>query len=160
MSIKREDTYYIPQSEFDFITNSRECNEKEFYDKPIDGSIIEPIIEIGALHNRLELLCRRTHLDVGEKLELANTVIVLTNTVNKLYENLTGKKLAPNIKNRAHKSPDALHQLDDVIEFGKWKGHTVREVISFDPTYIVWADEHAKRFQVPPEVLDSLLKVL
>jgi uncharacterized protein (DUF3820 family) len=33
--------------------------------------------------------------------------------------------------------------VDDLMPLGKYKGHTVQEVIEEDPEYLVWAEEES-----------------
>lgn len=42
--------------------------------------------------------------------------------------------------------PVKVYSLNDVLEFGKYKGKTVKEVISCDSRWIKWAMENAERF--------------
>jgi hypothetical protein len=45
--------------------------------------------------------------------------------------------------------------LQDVVTFGRWKGHTLQTVLDEDPDYIIWMNEHVDFFKVSEDVIQK-----
>lgn len=41
----------------------------------------------------------------------------------------------------------------DAFTFGKYKGRLIKEVIEQDPSYVVWAADNVKGFNLSPQML-------
>ena len=39
-------------------------------------------------------------------------------------------------------------QLEDQLDFGKYKGKTIQEVYSIDPNYLMWLNENSEDFVI------------
>ena len=124
-------------------------------DITINSNIIQRVIEISGLYNQVDFICRNTLVAGVIAERLVALVKQLTHTAIMLEEEVTGK---PAATIPLGKYP--THDLETVIDFGKWKGHTVRAVIQTDPVYIMWAHDHVKRFKLSQEVVDALITIL
>ena len=47
--------------------------------------------------------------------------------------------------------------VNDVLQFGKYKGRTVLEVIDTNPSYIVWCIQNVKDFVIDKRLSDELV---
>lgn len=52
----------------------------------------------------------------------------------------------------------AAYDLDDVLNFGKYKGSTVDSVLEEDPKYLLWALENVERFEVDKALQDAITR--
>lgn len=50
-----------------------------------------------------------------------------------------------------------IYTLDDIINFGKYKGKSVHKVLHTDPSYLVWANKEIEWFNLSEGVLDEAL---
>lgn len=48
-----------------------------------------------------------------------------------------------------------IHKKDTELRFGKYKGQTVGDVLSFDPSYLVWAYKNISWFHIEKSVFDK-----
>lgn len=55
---------------------------------------------------------------------------------------------------------DTDRQLDDLIQFGKWAGQTLRTVIERDPSYVQWALREVNNFYISEEAQQLLDEAL
>lgn len=44
---------------------------------------------------------------------------------------------------------------DHVLDFGKYKGATIAEILESDPGYLIWLNKNTERFQLPNNILLS-----
>lgn len=49
-----------------------------------------------------------------------------------------------------------LYDLDDVMDFGKYKGKSVEDVLEEDPSYLLWLLENSERFEVDDALQDAI----
>lgn len=121
----------------------------------VNSNIIQKVIKAGSLYNRIDFLCRNTAITGDNAAKLIALTKELTHTAIMLEEEVTGKPAAT-ISTTAYPTYD----LESVMDFGKWKGHIVRDVIQRDPIYVMWAHDHVKKFKLPAEVVDALITIL
>ncbi|HEX4112735.1 MAG TPA: hypothetical protein VH020_09390 [Stellaceae bacterium] len=50
------------------------------------------------------------------------------------------------------------YDLDTVLDFGRYKGRTVEDVLADDPRYLLWAMENVERFEVDKAVQDAITR--
>lgn len=48
-----------------------------------------------------------------------------------------------------------LKKLEDVMTFGKYKGKKIEDVLSENPSYLVWAHDDIKWFKLEQEIYDE-----
>ena len=58
----------------------------------------------------------------------------------------------------ADDTPKAPANLDTILHFGKFKGHTVQQVIDEEPSYIVWCADNIEWFDIEPFVYDMAVE--
>jgi hypothetical protein len=51
-----------------------------------------------------------------------------------------------------------LYDLDTEIDFGKYKGRTVEDVLNEDAKYLLWAMENVDRFEVDAAIQDAITR--
>lgn len=51
-----------------------------------------------------------------------------------------------------------VYTMDDVFDFGKYKGQTIGDITTLDPDYIFWAMEKVQWFKVTANVLRAAEK--
>jgi len=56
--------------------------------------------------------------------------------------------------------PYRMYGIEDVLDFGQYKGDTVRHVMFIDYQYLLWALENVKWFDMDVSVIDTLNKRL
>lgn len=122
----------------------------------VTEAVIERVIKVGQLHNEIETVCRNS-LITDNASRLVELVKNLTHIAIMLEEEITGKPVATIA---ARTEPYHTYDLDSVMDFGKYKGHTVQDVIQVDPVYVMWAHDHVKRFKLPANVVDALITIL
>lgn len=52
-----------------------------------------------------------------------------------------------------------IHDYETKLDFGKYKGETVRFVMKANPSYIVWASENVGWFKVKKDVLEKAIEL-
>ncbi len=45
--------------------------------------------------------------------------------------------------------------LQDVVTFGRWKGHTLQTVLDEDPDYIIWIEKHVDFFKIDEDIIQQ-----
>lgn len=50
------------------------------------------------------------------------------------------------------------YDLDSALDFGKYKGRTVEDVLDEDPAYLLWALENVERFETDKAVQDAITR--
>lgn len=121
----------------------------------ITGNIIENVINVARLHSEIDNICRASL--IRDKVDrLIALTKELTHTAIMLEEEVTGKPAATISVTTKYPTYD----LESVMDFGKWKGYTVRDVIHRDPVYIMWTHDHVKKFKLPADVVDALITIL
>jgi len=64
-------------------------------------------------------------------------------------------------RRRAELPKAAIHKpydLDSILDFGKYKGRTVEDVLDEDPRYLLWALESVERFETDAAVADAIVR--
>lgn len=51
-----------------------------------------------------------------------------------------------------------IYDLDTELRFGKYKGHTVEDVLARDPEYLLWLLENVDRFEVDKALQDAIMR--
>ena len=52
-----------------------------------------------------------------------------------------------------------IYQLEDKLPFGKHKGHTIRQVLQSDSSYLLWCMEKLDRFAMSDEAWDYAVSI-
>lgn len=51
-----------------------------------------------------------------------------------------------------------IYDLDTKLNFGKFKGRTVEEVLLAEPSYLLWLLENVERFEVDKALQDAIMR--
>lgn len=51
-----------------------------------------------------------------------------------------------------------IYDLDTELNFGKYKGHTVEDILTRDPEYLLWLLENVDRFEVDKALQDAIMR--
>lgn len=57
-------------------------------------------------------------------------------------------------------SPPKEYTYDDIIDFGKYKGFTVEEVLDKNPGYLIWSHSHIAWFILSEEVKGDAMSLI
>jgi hypothetical protein len=49
-----------------------------------------------------------------------------------------------------------IYDLDTPLQFGKYRGTTVEDVLDSDPAYLLWCLENVERFEVDKTLQDAI----
>lgn len=52
----------------------------------------------------------------------------------------------------------SIYNLKSNMNFGKYSGLTIKEILSRDPSYLIWAFENIEWFELDKEVLDEAVE--
>lgn len=145
----------VPPEEYKKYIDIKEQSELTSEEVIVSASIIEQLIEVGTLHSKIDFLFRNSLITGKEIVRLRLLVQQLTQTATRLEKEIMGPsdKIEPN---KFH----CTYNLESVMDFGKWKGHTVRDVIQINPVYVMWAHDHVKQFKLPSYIVDALVLIL
>lgn len=64
------------------------------------------------------------------------------------------------LSSREEKPKVKFHKWDDVLNFGQFKGFTVREAAEENPQYLLWCIENIDWFDLDVDVYDELVDML
>ena len=51
-----------------------------------------------------------------------------------------------------------MYDLDTPLDFGKYRGRVVEDVLVEDPAYLLWAMENVERFNVDNALYDEIVR--
>lgn len=49
-----------------------------------------------------------------------------------------------------------VYSLDTTLDFGQYRGQTVREVLNHNSKYLIWMKDHVPRFKIDAELVEAL----